>query len=211
MPPKGINMDQTAVNTTAEVSEKEESSEELQKKLKKSERSVKKYEWLILRLLIILVIIWVLFFVIIGLTHMPSGDMYPRVDSGDLVLFYRLDKDVKAQDIIVINKVTPDSNGKKETFILRVVAVEGDTVEIKDNSLIINGNAVVESNIFYNTTEYDDNSGKSYVDYPITLGEGQCFVLADYRNGGEDSRYFGPVDKSEILGTVITILRRNNL
>ena len=204
-------MEQTAINTTPEVSGKEESSEELQKKLKKSERSVKKYEWLILRILIILVIIWVLFFVIIGLTHMPSGDMYPRVDSGDLVLFYRLDKDVKAQDIIVINKVTPDSDGKKQTFVLRVVAVAGDTVEIKDNALIINGNTVVESNIFYTTTAYANDAGEEYIEYPITLQEGQCFVLADYRNGGEDSRYFGPVDKSEILGTVITILRRNNL
>lgn len=204
-------MDQTATYTAAEVSKQEESSEELQKKLKKSERSVKKYEWLILRLLIILVIIWVLFFVVIGLTHMPSGDMYPRVDSGDLVLFYRLDKDVKAQDIIVINKETPDSDGKKQTFVLRVVAVAGDTVEIKDNALIINGNTVVESNIFYTTTAYANDAGEEYMEYPITLQEGQCFVLADYRNGGEDSRYFGPVDKSEILGTVITILRRNNL
>ncbi|MBQ6207780.1 MAG: S26 family signal peptidase, partial [Oscillospiraceae bacterium] len=35
--------------------------------------------------------------------------------------------------------------------------------------------------------------------------------LADSRNGGSDSRYFGPVRRDEILGTVITILRRNNL
>ena len=197
--------------TTAEVKENEKSPEELQKKLKRAEKSVKKYEWLIIRLIIILAIIWVLFFVVIGLTHMPSGDMYPRVDSGDLVLFYRLDKDVKAQDIIVINKVTPDSNGEEQTFILRVVAVEGDTVEINGNSLIINGNRMVESNIFYTTTSYANDAGEEYIEYPLTLQEGQCFVLADYRNGGEDSRYFGPVDRSEILGTVITILRRNGL
>ena len=192
------------VNTQAE--EQKEDAQELQKKLRKSERSVKKYEWLILRILIILVIIWVLFFVIIGLTHMPSGDMYPRVDAGDLVLFYRLDKNVSAQDVIVLNKVTPDSNGKKQTFILRVVAVAGDTVDINSSGLVVNGNNVIESNIFYKTQAYE-----GYMEYPMTLDEGQCFVLADYRNGGEDSRYFGPIDKSEILGTVITILRRNGL
>jgi len=192
------------VNTQTE--EQKEDAQELQKKLRKSERSVKKYEWLILRILIILVIIWVLFFVIIGLTHMPSGDMYPRVDAGDLVLFYRLDKNVSAQDVIVLNKVTPDSNGKKQTFILRVVAVAGDTVDINSSGLVVNGNNVIESNIFYKTQAYE-----GYMEYPMTLDEGQCFVLADYRNGGEDSRYFGPIDKSEILGTVITILRRNGL
>ena len=47
--------------------------------------------------------------------------------------------------------------------------------------------------------------------FPLTLEEGECFVLADSRNGGTDSRVFGPVSKSEIEGTVITIVRRNDL
>ena len=49
------------------------------------------------------------------------------------------------------------------------------------------------------------------MDYPLTLGPDECFVLADRRNGGEDSRYFGPVSKDEIMGTVVTIVRRTNL
>ena len=189
-----------------EMEKQNELTTELSKKIKKSEKSVKKYEWLILRMLVILAIIWVMFFMVIGLTQMPGEDMYPRVDAGDMVLFYRLDKDVHAQDVIAINKATPDSAGKKHTFILRVVAVEGDTVEIKDNRLVVNGNTMIERNIFYETPAYEDGT-----EYPIVLGKGQCFVLADRRNGGEDSRYFGPVEKNEILGTVITIFRRNGL
>ena len=137
---------------------------------------------------------------------MPMEEMYPRIDAGDLVMYYRLDKDVKAQDVIAIEKETPERNGK-QLYILRVVAVAGDTVEVtEDQQLMINGNAMVETNIFYPTPRYED-----FIDYPLTLEEGQCFVLADNRNGGTDSRYFGPVDKKEILGTVITIIRRNNL
>ena len=49
------------------------------------------------------------------------------------------------------------------------------------------------------------------LEYPLTLEEGECFALADSRNGGTDSRFFGPVLNSEILGTVITIVRRNAL
>ena len=45
----------------------------------------------------------------------------------------------------------------------------------------------------------------------MTLGAGQCFILADQRQGSEDSRYFGPVDYSELDGTVITVMRRSNL
>ena len=93
------------------------------------------------------------------------------------------------------------------TFVCRVVAGPGDTVEIAESErLIVNGNAVVEPNIFYNTPEYT-----GFIEYPLKLGEGQYFVLADSRNGGADSRFFGAVNREEILGTVITIMRRNNI
>ncbi|MBQ6036332.1 MAG: signal peptidase I, partial [Lachnospiraceae bacterium] len=113
-------------------------------------KNVKGYQYFILRLGVFLLLMWLLFFVFIGITHMPSTDMYPRVDAGDFVLFYRLDKDVRAQDIIVIEKEVPDMKGK-QVFISRVVAVAGDTVEIDEERLIINGNTVVETNIFYPT------------------------------------------------------------
>ena len=45
----------------------------------------------------------------------------------------------------------------------------------------------------------------------MKLEEGEYFVMADLRNGGMDSRYFGPVSQDEIEGIVITLLRRNNL
>jgi len=196
--------DQQAENKQAEL---RQDSEELIKEVKKYEKSVKNYQHLMLRLVLFVLVLWVLFFKIIGITIMPSGDMYPRLDAGDMVLFYRLDTDVKARDVIVVEKQTPDSGKNKQVFILRVVAVGGDTVEITDNAkLLINGNAVSETNIFYSTPRYE-----GFTEFPVTLADDECFVLADSRNGGSDSRYFGPVKKSEIVGSVITILRRNNL
>lgn len=186
--------------------EQSDEPSKLKKTIRREEKSVKNYQFFALRLILILAVIWVLFFVIVGVTHMPSADMYPRIDMGDFVLFYRLDKDVKAQDIIVLEKEVPSLEGR-HLFICRVVAVAGDTVEItEDNHLIINGNTVVEPNIFYSTSRYE-----GYTEYPLTLQEGECFVLADSRNGGTDSRFFGPVSREEIDGTVITIVRRNNL
>ena len=83
----------------------------------------------------------------------------------------------------------------------------GDTVEITDTGrVVVNGNTMIESNIFSHTEPYE-----GFIEYPITLQPGECFVLADLRNGGADSRFFGPVSEDEILGTVITIARRNNL
>ena len=124
-----------------------------------------------------------------------------------MVLFYRLDKDVQAQDVIVMEKTTPDDPKTKTLFISRVVAVAGDTVDITDTGhLVINGNTMNEPNIFYTTPAYE-----GFTTFPLTLGEGECFVLSDSRRTGADSRYFGAVKKDEIKGTVITIVRRNNL
>ncbi len=191
-----------------EAEKSEERTEKLVKSLKRSEKIVKHYQWFLLRLVVFLIVVWILFFQIVGITRMPSGDMYPRVDAGDMILYYRLDKDVKAQDIIVLEKTTPDTPNEKILFVTRVVAVAGDTVDISDGGrLIVNGNTMIESNIFYSTPRYEGHTDM----FPLTLGENECFVLADHRTDGADSRYFGPVVKDEIIGTVITIMRRNNL
>lgn len=195
---------------------------------------------LLIRVLLLALVVYILFFHIVGITIMPSGDMYPRIDAGDMVVYYRLENTVRAQDVIVFRKPTasldlayhqqenaetarPEKTAIRKaldwlgfadpadppmtTFVCRVVAGPGDTVEVTDGErLLVNGNAVIETNIFYNTPRYE-----GFVEYPLTLGENQYFVLADYRNGGADSRFFGVVNRDEILGTVITILRRNNL
>ena len=196
---------------------------------------------LLIRLAALCLVLYVLLFHLVGIMVMPSADMYPRIDAGDLVLFYRLEKKYHAQDVIVFEKATEGLNEayddlaaysgeqapekpwwrkaldflgfrdpaehEKTRFVCRIVAGPGDTVQISEGErLMVNGNTMIENNIFYATPMYGD-----FVTYPLQLGEGQYFVLADSRGGGADSRFFGPVEAEDILGTVITILRRNNL
>ena len=49
------------------------------------------------------------------------------------------------------------------------------------------------------------------ITFPVTLQEGQVFVLADDRRQAEDSRIYGPVNRSAVLGKVIGLIRRRNL
>lgn len=202
---------ETAAAATEETNPKEEKKSadpnKVNKKIKRREKGVKQYQFFILRVLILLVVLWVLFFKVIGLTQMPSGDMYPRVDNGDFVMFYRLDTSPKAQDLIVYEKV--DSEGKTVTMISRVIAVPGDKVEFtEEGNVIVNGNTLIESNIYYRGTQY---RGATAPTYPLKLGEGEYFVLGDRRDQAFDSRAFGPVKADEILGVSIAILRRNAL
>lgn len=176
-------------------------TEQMKEKQKRQKRKgMNDVQWFAMQVLIFVIIIYLLFAHIIGITTMPSADMYPRIDSGDFLLYYRLDRDPKAQDIVVYEK-----NDTK--YVGRVIAVQGDTVEItKDNEIKVNGYNMIESNIFYDTYPLE-----GFTKYPLTLGAGQCFILADQRQGSEDSRYFGPVSYDELDGTVITVMRRSNL
>ena len=181
-------------------SEQTSSAKESIKKVRRAERRLTYFQRFALQAFAFLLIMYILFAHIVGLMTMPNGDMYPRIDGGDMLLYYRLDKDPKAQDIITFVK-------NDTRYVARVIAVEGDVVEITDEgNILVNGNSVIESNIFYETYRLE-----GYTQYPLTLEEGQCFVLADARRGAEDSRYYGPVDYDDIVGTVISIMRRNNM
>ena len=169
---------------------------------KRKRRRIRALRSFLFRLAALALVVYILLFHIVGVAIMPSGDMSPRLDAGDMLLYYRIDRDPKAQDIVVIEKA--DSG---QTFVLRVVAKEGDTVEVtEEKGLCVNGNTLIENNIFHLTMPYEGR-----VEYPVTMKAGEYFVMADLRNGGMDSRFFGPVTREEIKGIVITLLRRNNL
>lgn len=169
---------------------------------RKRRRRVRALRSFLIRLALLAAVVYVLLFHVVGLTVMPTGDMSPRVDAGDLLLFYRIDRNPKSQDVVVIRRA---EDGEK--YVLRVVAGPGDTVEVtEEGGLSVNGNAQVEPYIYQVTRPYEDGTA-----YPVTLKNDEYFVMADLRNGGKDSRYFGPVTRDEIQGIVITLMRRNNL
>lgn len=172
------------------------------KKLTRSERQVRSIQYFFIHAVVFVLFVYILFYWVVGFTSMPNSDMYPRLDPGDLLLYYRLDKDYKVQDIVVY-----EQDGHR--FVSRVIAVEGDTVEITDSeSVMVNGHTLIENNIFQSTPRY---VGDAFPEYPLKVPEGTVFVLADARNGGVDSRYYGPIPEKDIMGKVITVMRRNNL
>ena len=184
----------------------QDEADKLVKELAKEETGLKNAQRFLIYLAILLVVLWILFFKIIGITHMPTEDMSPRIDAGDLIVFYRLDRTPKFQDVVVFEKDI-DGSGKKTMMIGPVMAVPGDTVDISaGNHLVVNGNSIVEPMIYTLTPRREDR-----VAYPLTMGEEQYFILVDSRQDGMDSRYFGPVSKDEILGMVITLVRRTKL
>ncbi|MGG3509367.1 MULTISPECIES: signal peptidase I [Paenibacillus] len=96
-------------------------------------------------------------------------------------------------DVIVL-KDPSDGPDKKEFLVKRVVGVPGDTIEVKDQKLYVNGVAKQEG---YTDVPIEDPGFE-----PIVLEEGRYFVMGDNRHLGKskDSRMFGSVKESDIVG-----------
>lgn len=152
------------------------------------------------RLAFFVVTLWLLLGVVLGVGPVMTGEMAPRICSGDVMLYWRLSQGFNEGDVVVY---TADG----EERLGRVVARPGDEITVTEaGELMVNGAVVVESDISTPTPRYE-----SAVDYPVHLGTDEFFVLADLREGGHDSRLYGPIARSQIKGNVISVLRRSNL
>ena len=131
-----------------------------------------------------------------GFHRVDDPGMSPMIRDGDLVMFSRTNRNPIIRDLVVL-----DFEGQRQ--IRRIVAQAGDVVDITDNGLEINGAIVQELEIYYFTHRFEEG-----VDFPLTVGQGQVFLLGDNRTNSTDSRIYGPVYIDDTLGTVMTVIRR---
>ena len=123
-------------------------------------------------------------FVVVG------SSMEPNLEDGQRLLVnkvvYRLREPQKGE-VIVFHPPT----GKSVDFIKRIIALPGDTVEIKDGAVYINDSAIDEPYI---------KAAPSYTMAKKEIPEGEYFVLGDNRNNSNDSHSWGEVPQQNILG-----------
>lgn len=148
------------------------------------------------KLLFIFFLVLVLTRFIFGFKVIQNDDMYPKMIPTDLTMFYRLDKDYNQKDVVVYKK-------NSKTYIGRIVAKEGDKVDIKENGIYINGSLQSESDIFFETGIYSNG-----IKFPLELKKGEFFILGDLRLSAEDSRILGPIEKEDIEGKVFLLIRK---
>ncbi len=188
------------VNPIEKRNEENSAAAGTQRSIGKAKSQMRSLHFSLLSILIIIILVWLMLGVVFGIMKAPSNDMSPRIDYGDLILYFRMDNKFDINEVVVLNK-------NDTVYLGRVIAVGGDIVNITDEgNLIVNGNVLNEPRIFYSTPRYEN-----YEDFPQTVSEGEYFILVDRREGGEDSRYYGMVTSKEIKGSVVTLIRRNNL
>lgn len=160
--------------------------------------NVRGYIGLALRLAVITLAVWILFSQVFVLTQCEGMGMFPAIEDGDLILGYRLQETFEKNDVVIYQR--GDS-----IYLGRIVAFENDYVDLNDSgSLIVNG-STQGGEIMYPTY------AKEGMEYPYRVQEGHLFVLGDYRTQTQDSRDFGSIPLDNILGKVITIVRRRGV
>ena len=173
--------------------------------------------------------------------YIPSGSMIPTLQIGDYVVVEkwaygaRLPFTQSAQamwstprrgDIVVL--LAPPGNARQDDLIKRVVAIAGDTVEIQDGGLVLNGRALPRSRLpgpctYWNKLEdgpwreepcvafQETLAPHTYGSYctpylpcgdvpPQTVPPGTVWLAGDHRDHSADSRVFGPVPVGRIKG-----------
>ncbi len=176
-----------------------------QKKIKQEERDKtgdKGREFVVflkeLPILIITAVIlaWLIKSFVVQPFYIPSGSMEPTLYPGDRVLVNKFLYDFSEpgkSDIIVF---LPPGNDDKD-YIKRIVATEGEEIQIKNGQVYLNGKAVNEP---YIINQYSaSNFG------PERIPTDNVFVMGDNRPNSRDGREFGPLPDKRIVGKAFMI------
>jgi len=146
--------------------------------------------------------------------QIPTGSMEPTLLVGDFLLVNKLvytnpptdlekailpRRDIRRQDIVVF-KYPKELN---KDFVKRIIALEGEKIEVKDKQVYINDQPIAESYKVHNDVQVFNKDGYYHYDDairdnfgPVVVPPGHCFVMGDNRDNSMDSRYwsFLPMD-----------------
>jgi signal peptidase I len=123
-------------------------------------------------------------FVVVG------SSMEPNFEDGQRLLVNKVVYDLRQPQRGEVIVFQPPSE-KPVDFIKRIIALPGDTVEIKDGAVYINGSALDEPYI---------KDAPSYTMAKEKIPAGEYFVLGDNRNNSNDSHSWGPLPEQNIVG-----------
>jgi signal peptidase I len=207
----GLESQNTGINTKTEERKKKKST------LRDSAEAI---------LVALLIALFIRTFVVQAF-KIPSGSMIPTLDIGDHILVNKFSYGLNifresyfgisfpSGDINIVSYSKPERGDiivfkfpkdEKRDFIKRAIGIEGDTVEIKDKIVYINGIPQAEPYTINKDARIETREISPRDNYgPVTVPEGQLLVMGDNRDGSHDSRFWGFVDTKKVKGKAFII------
>ncbi|MDP1724343.1 MAG: signal peptidase I [Alphaproteobacteria bacterium] len=152
----------------------------------------------IYKIIILIVISFVIVFFVFAKPYRISGDcMEPAIKDGQLYFLNKATpyfRSYKIDDIIVFKHEDKD-------WIARIVALENNTIQIIEGNVIVNNIALDQKEIHRNWSGWQ--YGTFALNEPFQVPKDHVFVLSDNLSAQhDDSRVFGPIPRSSILGLI---------
>lgn len=127
--------------------------------------------------------------------HIPSASMDPTLEVGDRVMVNKLSydlHDVNRGDLVVFTRPDTELSSEVDDLIKRVIGLPGETVEAREGTIYIDGQALSEP--YLQDSVITNDFG------PVEIPERQMFVMGDNRGDSRDSRVFGPQPVEKLIG-----------
>lgn len=154
------------------------------------------WDWVKAIILTLLLVVIIRFFIFIPL-RVDGNSMSPTLEQNNYIIYEKLTP-IRRFDIIIFN------NDAGDTLIKRVIGLPGDSLEYKDDQLLLNGQPVEEPYLKQGNDEHLQTFTSDFNLLELTgtdsVPENSYFVMGDNRNRSNDSRMFGFVAQEDIVG-----------
>jgi signal peptidase I len=166
-------------------------------------------EWLVVLVVAVLLAVGVRTYVA-QMFYIPSGSMLPTLQIGDRIVVDKLSYHLHAVhrgDIVVFRR-PPLEQADYADLVKRVIGLPGDTISTVDGRVYIDGKPLAEPWLPQPTpATYPSPLPEAFsLNHPFTVPAGEYFVMGDNRTDSEDSRYFGPIPGSLIVGKMTFVV-----
>jgi signal peptidase I len=159
------------------------------------------FDWVVVVTVALLVAFLVRTFVLAHFV-VEGSSMYSTLETGDRVfvnkLSYRL-HDPNRGDVVVLHEV---SGASERDLIKRVIALPGETVEMSNCQVKVDGRTLIEPYLDPEVVTLN-NCGQNFE--PVLVPEDHVWVMGDNRGGSQDSRAIGPIDEDDLVGRAFVV------
>ncbi len=160
------------------------------------------FDWMVVIVVALLVAFVVRTFVIAHFV-VEGESMFSTLDTGDRVfvnkLSYRL-HDPNRGDVVVLHQI---SGASERDLIKRVIGLPGETVEVRNCAVLIDGRVLNEPYLDPEVVTPTNCGGDYISDGPVP--DDHVFVMGDNRGGSQDSRVIGPIDDDDLVGRAFVV------